>query len=82
MQCPDTLGERSAAFGRACGCGRAIGRTVDRLGRGFRCRGFCSQHGLDRGIRPFQLHREFCDLSGDVVDALAQQCVFHALGRP
>ena len=43
---------------------------------------FGGQHGLDRRIRSLELHRELCDLGGDVVDALAQQRIFHALGRP
>ena len=41
-----------------------------------------SQHRLDRRVRPFQLHRQFGYFRGDVVDALAQQCILHALGRP
>jgi hypothetical protein len=45
-------------------------------------RRFRRQHGLDRRIRPFELHRELCHFGGDVVDALAQQRIFHALGRP
>jgi len=42
----------------------------------------CRQHGLDRRIRPFELHREFGDFGGDIVDAFAQQRILHALGRP
>ena len=49
------------------------------LGRNHR---FGGQHGLDRRIRSFDLHREFGDFGGDIVDAFAQQRIFHALGRP
>jgi len=50
--------------------------------RGCLAGGLGSQHGLDRRIRPFKLHGELGDLGGDIVDALAQQRVFHPLGRP
>src|SRR5438552_9301422 len=83
LQRPDALGERPAAFGvaaagsRATRCG-AIGRS-----RRFRQRRrFCCQHGLDRRIRSLELHREFGDFGGDIVDAFALQSIFHALGRP
>src|SRR5206468_1313476 len=83
LQRPDALGERPAAFGvaaagsRATRCG-AIGRS-----RRFRQRRrFCCQHGLDRRIRSLELHREFGDFGGDIVDALAQLLVFIvALGK-
>jgi len=49
------------------------------LGRNHR---FGGQHGLDRRIRSFELHREFGDFGRDVVNAFAQQRIFHALGGP
>ena len=82
LQRPDALGERAAAFG-----GRRLRpRHWPASWRRWRpCAGdrrFRRQHGLDRRIRPFELHRELGDFGGDVVDALAQQRIFHALGRP
>src|SRR5439155_24827036 len=81
---PDPFGKRPAA---ACGRGtarfRANGRSaIGRSRRHRRDRGFRRQHGLDRRIRPLELHRELCDFGGDIVDAFAQQRIFHALGRP
>src|ERR1700704_5061716 len=69
LQRRDAFGERSAAFGNAAGGGG----TIDRPRRYRRGSRFGGQDGLDRRIRPFKLHREFCHFGGDVVDALAQQ---------
>jgi hypothetical protein len=79
LQSPDAFGQRSAALGRASAGGGAIGRLWRGLGRDRRLR---RQHGLDRRIRPLELDREFGHFGGDVVDALAQQRVFHPLGGP
>ena len=83
LQRPDAFSKRPAAL-RHAARGRAIGAgAVDglcRLGRYGGIHG--GQHGFDRRIRAFELHREFRHLGGDVVDAFAQQRVFHALGRP
>src|ERR1019366_235650 len=72
LQRPDALGERAAAFGSPAGGGRTIGDAAVggfcHLRRNRRVGG--GQHGFDRRIRPFELHREFCQLDGDIVDAL------------
>ena len=82
-------GKRATA---ARGCVRPASRRLPRrggagdvvggLGRGLRHGRFRGQHRLDRRIRAFELHGELGDLGGDVVDALAQQRVFHPLGLP
>src|SRR5712675_949551 len=77
LQRLDALGQRAAALGGNAG-GGAVGGPR-RFRRHFR---FRRQHGLDRGIRSFELYRQFGDFGGDVVDAFAQQRIFHALGRP
>src|ERR1700683_1437041 len=71
LQRPDTFGECAAAFGSRGG-GAIAGGVVGgfcHLRRNRRVGG--GQHGLDRRIRPFELHREFCHLGGAIVGALA-----------
>src|SRR5258708_7825728 len=73
LQRPDALGQRAAALGGSAARGRAIGSgAVGGLRRLRRDHRLGSQHGLDRRVRPFELHRKLCDFGGDVVDALAQ----------
>src|SRR4051812_9518786 len=81
LQRPDAFGQRAAAFGSAARwAGRgAVGRGQRRLCRRGR---FGSQHGFDRRVRSFKLDRELRHFGGDVVDAFAEQRIFHALGRP
>ena len=81
LQRPDALGQRAAALGATLGepCVAAPLAGSRRTCRRLALR---RQHGLDRRIRPFQLHRQFGHFGGDIVDAFAQQCIFHALGRP
>ncbi len=73
LQRADALGQGPAAgVGGGRACGRVIGRTRCRHRRDC---GIGGEHGLDRRIRPFELHRKLGDFGGDIIDALAQQRV-------
>jgi hypothetical protein len=43
---------------------------------------FGCQDGIDWRVRPFQRERKARHFGRDVIDALAQQGIFHPLGRP
>jgi hypothetical protein len=67
LQRPDALGQGAAAPGNFGIGGRAVGGSR----RPRRSNRFGGQYCLDRRIRPLDLHREFGDFGGDIVDAFA-----------